>query len=247
MRFPFRVLTIGLAIWIGMVCAPARGFGEEGTDLAGTLSMLPGTTPVSVRGIGELALGQWGRSQPEETAESSPEAPSGKLTRAVGGGLLLSFALAETDWNAPVGFGFFGYGLQTMDLLPGKSYPFPAVLAIDLEFIYFSAESGISDIHFTAHGTFGVDLLYKMDAFLLYPYVGIGIGVENVSGSKRIGIVEIDADETRLIFPWELGLGFAYPMTPSITLFARFGFSFPINPANIYAFMRLQGGILFTI
>ncbi|MHC4600571.1 MAG: hypothetical protein ACYS47_16365 [Planctomycetota bacterium] len=73
------------------------------------------------------------------------------------------------------------------------------------------------------------------------------MGLEIVSGSISRGGVRIDADDTRLILPWELGMGFTYAVTEKTSLFARFGFSFPVNPANVSFFLRFQGGVLVTL
>ncbi|GEM_PF-3527077 len=164
-----------------------------------------------------------------------------------GGGISLDFVLHDLDWDTFVGFGVFGQGLYTLELLPGKSYPFPAVIAVDFEFIYFAAEDGISDVILAAHGTFGVDLLHRMESIILYPYVGVGLGFELVSGEKDwgYGITE-DADENRFIFPFELGLGFVYRFSPTMALYARTGFSLPGGAANVSSFWRLQAGLLFA-
>ncbi|MHC4780158.1 MAG: hypothetical protein ACYTFG_16430 [Planctomycetota bacterium] len=198
---------------------------------------------VSVRSL--LSEVPWAAT-PEEGKPVS-DGSGGNTLWMAGGGVQFDISLAETNWDATAGFGGLGLGLASLQLLPGKRYPFPAVITADVELIYFPAESSISDIHFTAHGTFGVNLLYKRKGIMLFPYVGIGVGLEIVSGSKRVGTVTVDANDTRLILPWEVGVGFVFDLNENISLFARVGLSFPINPANVYVFMRFQGGILFRL
>jgi len=183
---------------------------------------------------------------PGEQPPPSPGAAD-KVGRAVGGGVNLGVSLSETNWNTGVGFGVSGFGIYTRDLLPGKNYPFPGIFTVDAEILFFSAESDISDILFTAHACFGVDLLYRMDLITLFPYAGVGLGFESLSGSKTVGVFRINANDTNLVFPWEMGMGFVYKLNPGMAVFARFGFSFPLNAANISFFMRMQGGLLFEI
>lgn len=184
---------------------------------------------------------------PEETTPASGDGAERPSERYLGGGLSLNLSVSDLDWVTFGGFGFFGAGLLTADLLPGKSFPFPAVFLVDLEFIYFPAESGITDIHFTAHGAFGVDVLFKVEKLRLFPYVGVGIGFEAVSGTYDTPFGGIDADDTAVIFPWDVGVGFVFDVTASLAFYARTGISIVANASNIGSFWRLQAGLLLKI
>jgi hypothetical protein len=169
-----------------------------------------------------------------------------KISRAIAAGLGFGVPFSESE-GLGAGFGptFFATGFLARDLLPGRGFPFPAILLADAEFAYFPASDGITDVVFALHAGLGLDLLRNTPGFTLFPYAGVGFGIESVSGRLSHGWWSEDVSETRAIFPFELGAGFAYRLTPRIGIFARGGFSFPFGAANVTGYFRLQGGILF--
>ncbi|MHC4600570.1 MAG: hypothetical protein ACYS47_16360 [Planctomycetota bacterium] len=83
----------------------------------------------------------------QETPQEKGAAASNddrKPTWYAGGGIQRDASLGERDWNTSFGIGGLGLGMAAVNLLPGKPYPFPAVITADIELVYFSAESGIS-------------------------------------------------------------------------------------------------------
>jgi len=207
----------------------------SGADLPGSL------------GASSLGMADEGAPSPE-AGESTPQKGGNGRVRSLfdriewwGGGFLSLMLPLGSTADTGVGIEFAGQGIAKVDLLPGKDFPLPAIIPFRVEFKYaggsdryFNPVTGwkktdVASVLFLFKADFGVNLLWKMEKMWLYPFVGIGMGIENTSGSN------INYSGTDLVFCLQFGAAFAFHLDEQIFFFGRLEYCVNAGADNIHS------------
>lgn len=198
-------------------------------------------------------------SEKEAGAEAKKEGASGgvraffeRLTWSAGGFLGLYLPAGSTA-DTSAGVAFAGQGIATFDLLPGRDFPLPSLVPFRLEMKYAGGTDrvwdtvqgwhtvDVSSFLFQFKIDYGVDLLWTQEKMWLFPFVGIGSGLENTWGAG------IGYGGTDFVVSFQFGAGFAYLLTEKIYLLGRAEFCVNGGAGNIGSDFTLAAGAGFLL
>lgn len=148
--------------------------------------------------------------------------------------------------------GFSAGVIAQAELLPGKEFPFAAVVPLSLDLKFGSGKdrymslSGWADTRVSAmvlafKADFGVDLFWENEKLLLFPFAGIGMGVESTGGDH------ITYDGNKFVFTMQAGACFAIFLGKSVYATGSFKFCANLGAVNLQSTAAFEAGLGFKI